>query len=595
MGGMFSHASSFDGDISAWDVSSVEHMAYMFQSASSFNQNISAWDTSSVEHMRGMFSASKFNGDISAWDTSSVTDMSYMFDGASSFNGDISAWDTSSVTDMSYMFDGASSFNGDISAWDTSSVTDMSGMFQDAASFNGDISAWDTSSVTDMSWMFGGASAFNGDLTSWNVSAVNDMNAVFLGASSFDQRLAPWYSATYGPAEVGAEPGPGQMLGLFLAAANSAEMAGAVFDTGDRTYVIVATLYDNATQIVDITDPADPAPVSAVLDGSDELGALSFPFDLEAFGIGDRTYVMVASSHDGGVHIVDVTDPAQPIPISTVLGGPEDFADAPKEVDVDLFNTGDRAYAAVAALHGGGLHIVDVTDPADPALVSAVLGGPGELRGASARISMDVFNIGNGTYAIAATSPDGRINIVNVTDPADPALVSTVLEGPRHIDDPNLSLPLDLEAFNIGGRAYAMVPAVANPAEIMDITDPASPAFVRQAAPVNFLEAYGALIPYYVDMFESGGGAYAMVATMGGAVPIINITNPAAPALVSTAVDGSDGLYGGDVPLFVYTFTSGDRVYAVTSFVIDGTRIVDVTDPAGPELVLRSLGLARGE
>ena len=89
-----------------------------------------------------------FNGDISHWDTSSVTDMSNMFDRASAFNGDIGNWDTSSVTDMSNMFDRASAFNGDIGNWDTSSVTDMSNMFDSASNFNRDIGGWDTGSAT---------------------------------------------------------------------------------------------------------------------------------------------------------------------------------------------------------------------------------------------------------------------------------------------------------------------------------------------------------------------------------------------------------------------------------------------------------------
>ena len=52
---------------------------------------------SNVTTMYGMFEETSFNQDISSWDVSDVTDMTDMFRD-SSFNQDISSWDVSNVT-----------------------------------------------------------------------------------------------------------------------------------------------------------------------------------------------------------------------------------------------------------------------------------------------------------------------------------------------------------------------------------------------------------------------------------------------------------------------------------------------------------------
>ena len=190
---MFFNATSFDGDLSSWDVSGVTKMSGMFSDTTSFNGDISSWDVSRVTDMDSMFlSAASFNGDLSSWNVSGVTDMDSMFFETRSFNGDLSAWDVSGVTEMFAMFHDATSFNGDISAWDVSGVTDMSTMFHEASRFNGDLSAWNVSGVTDMNTMFDRAISFNGDLSAWNVSGVTDMNAMFYRATSFNGNLSSW-------------------------------------------------------------------------------------------------------------------------------------------------------------------------------------------------------------------------------------------------------------------------------------------------------------------------------------------------------------------------------------------------------------------
>ena len=52
---MFHGATSFNQDISGWNVVRVIDMNSVFSRATSFNQDISGWDVSSVESMSSMF------------------------------------------------------------------------------------------------------------------------------------------------------------------------------------------------------------------------------------------------------------------------------------------------------------------------------------------------------------------------------------------------------------------------------------------------------------------------------------------------------------------------------------------------------------
>jgi surface protein len=50
MQSMFANATSFNGNISSWNVSSVTNMNGMFLSATAFNQNIGSWNVSNVNN-----------------------------------------------------------------------------------------------------------------------------------------------------------------------------------------------------------------------------------------------------------------------------------------------------------------------------------------------------------------------------------------------------------------------------------------------------------------------------------------------------------------------------------------------------------------
>ena len=193
MGGMFFGAASFDQPLNDWNVSQVTDMSNMFRHAASFDQPLNDWNVSQVTDMGGMFfDALTFNGNVSSWKVLQVTDMSYMFFAASAFKGDISGWNVSQVTSMLHMFLGASDFNGDISDWNVLQVTDMLKMFSGATSFDRPLNSWNVSSVTIMSSMFSGATSFNQTLNDWNVSSVIHMDNMFHNATSFNQPLNDW-------------------------------------------------------------------------------------------------------------------------------------------------------------------------------------------------------------------------------------------------------------------------------------------------------------------------------------------------------------------------------------------------------------------
>jgi hypothetical protein len=71
--------------------------------------------------------ASSFNGDLSKWNVAKGRNLAGMFTVASSFNGDLSKWDVAQGTDFADMFAGASSFNGDLSTWNVAKGSYVAG------------------------------------------------------------------------------------------------------------------------------------------------------------------------------------------------------------------------------------------------------------------------------------------------------------------------------------------------------------------------------------------------------------------------------------------------------------------------------------
>ena len=108
------------GPIEDWCVENIQDFSYLFRERSFVNEDISKWNVSNGRSFSYCFSQSSFQGDLSMWDVSQSTDFSGMFARATSFNSNLSSWNVSRGIDFSSMFHRAESFTSDLSSWDVS-------------------------------------------------------------------------------------------------------------------------------------------------------------------------------------------------------------------------------------------------------------------------------------------------------------------------------------------------------------------------------------------------------------------------------------------------------------------------------------------
>ena len=115
-----------------------------------------------------------------------------------------------------------------------------------------------------------------------------------------------------------------QKVGLVAAGAATdgeggfTELLGAAavstFAIDGSTYAIVAATYDNGIQIVDVSDPSNPVPVSSATDGQGGFTELRGAYGVSTFVRGDSTYAIVAAYSDNGIQIVSIPDCGARVP-----------------------------------------------------------------------------------------------------------------------------------------------------------------------------------------------------------------------------------------------------------------------------------------
>lgn len=328
-----------------------------------------------------------------------------------------------------------------------------------------------------------------------------------------------YVAAEYGGLQIVdvSNPAAPHLLGQYSITAYDLSVANGV------VYIATGDSYNQFVS-VDVHDPTHPTLRDNY--GFDPNFGLSTGVQV----VGNLAYI--ASSRS--LIVVDVTTPR--------IGYPPYYVayELPHQVK-DVFVAGNRAYVTS---YYGDLYIFDVSDPQHPQLLFDY-DTPGN--------SWDVRVVGSRAYV--ADGLRGLL-VLNVANPQAPAKLGSYDTWSAY------------QQTIVGSRAY--VAGGVTGLQILDVSDLAHPRRLGGVASLGYtsnVQVVGDLA-YIANMSVWGGSGY-----VGGGLQIVNISNPAVPALVvAYPLDSAD------------VQVIGDRAYVAAYYGAKpgGLVVLDVADPAHP-------------
>ena len=142
-------------------------------------------------------------------------------------------------------------------------------------------------------------------------------------------------------------------IDLALSSATGIELV----EINTRTYALVVSNSDNAMQIIDITHPQLPFPVSTVQKSGTEYTGLTGPHYITALQVEGATYAFVTSPSTNSIQVIDITNPSQPNPVTVLQNGTE-YTHLVTPLYIESIQTDDAAYALVGSRGSNGIQII---------------------------------------------------------------------------------------------------------------------------------------------------------------------------------------------------------------------------------------------
>lgn len=332
-------------------------------------------------------------------------------------------------------------------------------------------------------------------------------------------------------------------------------------------YAYIASNTSNALEIVNLSNPFVPVHEGRIVNG-DGGALLDGPYDVAVSG----NYAYVASYRDNAIEIIDISKPSAPVhkgKISHGTGGA--LLMGPQRVVVS------KNFTFVASSGSNALEIVNISNPAAPVHYASFVNTAG---GALLDTPYDLAVIDDYPYVYVASYGSNALEIVNITNPAAPSHMGSVVNGAGGalLDNP---WSVTVAGYN------AFVTSKGNALEIIDISNQSAPVHrgsLAKTAGVAWLD-----VP--VDAEISADWKYAYIASNGGdRLDIIDVSDPAAPLYKTSLSNGAGGALletPSSIALYrslVYVTSRGNdalEAIAVDSIPATGISVSSTTSIAG--------------
>ena len=252
-------------------------------------------------------------------------------------------------------------------------------------------------------------------------------------------------------------------------------------------------------------------------------------------------YALVGTNTPGGVSVVDLSDPENPVEISFV----EDVASLWR----DMKSWGTHAYATNEA--GGGLLIIDLSSLPDASGITSTryTGPDGNTWSSAHNIFIDEFGF---AYIFGASRGNGGAIILDLSDPDNPVEVGTYETA--YIHDGMVKNNI-MYTGNIYVGTFSVV----------DVTDKANPVYLGgHETPSEFT--------HNIWVSDDGNNVYTTDEVSGGYLAGYDISN------LDDIVETDKSRVSPNTSVTIHNAHFMDN-YVITSYYDEGVTIHDVSDP----------------